>query len=197
MAPSPAFASTPSPNASSYEGDGVDFEIVFGRRQVASTGLVLLVILACFSGLSYLIGKGVATKAPLADAEPLGAPAVTPAPTAPAAKPAAEPLLLAASASARGLDASKPQPPVYAEAISGKVYIQVGAIDKGLAGVWAEGLRTHGLPAFVATGPSDKTWRVLVGPLADPPAFKAAKEMLDQLGISTFGKRYESQSVAP
>jgi cell division septation protein DedD len=71
----------------------------------------------------------------------------------------------------------------------------VGVIEKGLAAVWAEGLRTHGLEAFAAPGPSDglNLWRVLIGPLPDPQAYQRAKDVLDTLGLTNFGRRYPPQ----
>jgi cell division septation protein DedD len=67
----------------------------------------------------------------------------------------------------------------------------VGAVDRGLAGIWAEGLRTHGLDAFVAPGPTDKMWRVVIGPLPNPDAYQRAKTKLDELGINTFGRKQQ------
>ena len=176
----------------------MDFEIVFGRRQVASTGLVLIVVLACFSGVSYLIGRsaGAKTGAPATATAVKAAEAstaVTPAPVTAAPVKAAA---VTAPPAIAAPDPSKPQAPLFAEAISGKVYIQVGAIDKGLAGIWAEGLRAHGLDAFVSTGPSDKMWRVLIGPLPDPQSHQHAKDTLDSLGIATFGRKYSDQPAA-
>jgi cell division septation protein DedD len=171
----------------------VDFEIVFGRRQMASTGLVVMAALACFSGVFYLIGKSAGAK--------LSAPEVSAATAAPLAAPdtlvPAGPIpAVTAPAPVTNPEASKPQRPLFAEAVTGKVYIQVGAIEKGLAGIWAEGLRTHGLDAFVATGRNDKEWRVLVGPLPDSQAYRQAKETLDKLGVTTFGRRYTGASPA-
>jgi hypothetical protein len=188
-------AYSPAAAPRTHENDGVDYEIVFGRRQVASTGLVLVVALACFSGVFYLIGKSAGTKlsAPgdsVAAAAPLTTPGTSvPATPAPAVKPPAAPVPLTYP------EGFKPQAPVFGEALAGNVYIQVGAIERGLAGIWAEGLRTHGLEAFVATGRNDKEWRVLVGPLPDPSAFRQAKELLDKLGVPTFGRRYISSDT--
>jgi cell division septation protein DedD len=159
-----------------------DYEIVLGRGQIASTGLVAIVLVAVFSGVSYLIGKSTAltavaatstpaVPAPLSHVSPPQTQAPTPGPT-PALPTAA---------------------PLFEEAVTGKVYLQVGAIEKGLAAIWAEGLRTHGLDAFVAPGPSDKEWRVLIGPIPDPQAFQRAKDALDNLGVFTFGRRYPPQ----
>lgn len=199
--PAPAAASSPAAAPAStraYADEGADFEIVFGRRQMASTGLVLMVALACVSGVSYLIGKSAGAKAPANAAATAPAPVQTPAaanPPATSARPAAAAVLPPKTAEAvKAPEAPKDQAPLFAEAVSGKVYIQVGAIEKGLAGVWAEGLRTHGLEAFVSTGPSDKMWRVLIGPLPDPQAYEQAKTVLDQLGIATFGRKYTDAS---
>lgn len=186
-APASLQASDSGQVAEKTSEENVDFEIVFGRTQIASTGLVIMVVLAFFSGVSYLIGKTTGARVP-------ATPASTPvaAPTTPTAAKAVAPVAVpAAPAAAPSAVSTKPEPPLFAEAVSGQVYLQVGAIEKGLAGIWAEGLRTHGLDSFVAPGPSDKVWRVLVGPLPDPAAFQQARTVLDSLGIDTFGKRYQ------
>lgn len=209
-APAPTAVPAPAPLTGQ---DEADFEIVFGRRQVASTGLLLIVLLACFSGASYMIGRSAGANSGDAPATAAATPSVaeTPAPK-PAEDPAAvtaAPVKTATSALMTGVPvtstpvtgspgAAKPQAPLFAEAISGQVYIQVGAIDKSLARIWAEGLRAHGLDAFVAAGPSDKMWwRVLVGPLPDPQSYQRAKDTLDGLGITTFGRKYSEELVAP
>jgi cell division septation protein DedD len=46
------------------------------------------------------------------------------------------------------------------------------------------------LAAFVAPGPSEKIFRVLIGPLADPAAYMKAKETVDQIGLSTFARKF-------
>jgi hypothetical protein len=180
QAPAPEVAKAPAaPEESS------DYEIVVGRRQVAGIALVAIVLLAVFSGVSYLIGKSMANPAVTATSAPVvPAPAVqVPAPQAPAPAPAL-PQQLSSSTG-----------PVLAEAVPGKVYLQVGVIEKGLAGIWAEGLRTHGLEAFAAPGPNDGLglWRVLIGPIPDPQAYQRAKDALTALGLNNFGRRYPPQ----
>ena len=56
--------------------------------------------------------------------------------------------------------------PLFADPKNGLVYIQMGAVEKGVSVIFAEGLRKHGLTAFVAPGPNDKIFRVLIGPAA-------------------------------
>ncbi len=164
-----------------------ELEIVLSRGQVASTMLLALVLLVVFSGGAYVIGKSASPSPNLRAAVQASAP-----PQIPAAKPTApvKPAEVAAPSSAPLLSADL-SAPLYADQVAGKVYLQVGAVEKGLAGIWAEGLRTHGLDAFVAPGPTDKMWRVVIGPLPNPDAFHQAKEMLNQLGIDTFGRRQQ------
>lgn len=186
-----------------------DFEIVLGRRHIASTGLVLTVLLAVLIGVSYLIGKSAAVASAAETPRPAAIVKPAPAPPPPAspqetATDTAKPAETAAKApeAAKALAPAKtPEPaglaestapvfhdPIFQDAVKGKTYLQVGVVDKGVAQIWAEGLRTHGLDGIVAPGPSDKVWRVMIGPLADQNAYSSAKGKLDSLGIQNFGK---------
>ena len=170
-----------APVADAPESDDelIDFEIVFGRTQIAGTALLVVVVLAVVSGVSYLVGKSNGSPTQAAPASP-AAEAKDPKAAAPTAAKTGAP-----SASNVVLSSL----PVVQEPAIGKTYFQVGAIDKGLAIIWAEGLRTHGFDAIVATGPTDKMWRVLIGPLADQQAYQRTKQMLDALGIQTFERK--------
>ena len=86
---------------------------------------------------------------------------------------------------------NKPEPPMFAEPLPGAVYMQMGAVDKGMAMVFAAGLRKYGFDAFVAPGPSEKIFRVLIGPLPDPDSFRRAKAAVDALDLGTFARRYQ------
>lgn len=188
----PAAPAAPAPQAaqSAPSEDGAfEFELVFGSRQIASTGLILLVALAVFCGVSYVIGRAAGSKAVAASAAAEASVPVKPPPS----KPVAPDAPVAASPVPAAVGDSGP---LFADAVAGQVYMQVGAVDRGVAGIWAEGLRAHGLKAFVSPGPSDKIWRVLVGPLPDPQSYQRAKDVMDGLGIQTFGKRY-ADSPAP
>jgi hypothetical protein len=170
-----------------------DFEIVLGRGQVASTMLLVLVVLVVFGGGGYVIGKSASPKVAVvqaaAPAPSALAPVEKPAPAAMKAPEAPAPAVSAPVVSAP-LSASL-SAPLFSEQEPGKVYLQVGAVDKGLAGIWAEGLRTHGLAAFVAPGPTATVWRVVIGPLPTPQSFEQAKATLDRLGINTFGRKQQ------
>ena len=71
------------------------------------------------------------------------------------------------------------------------MYLQIGAVDKGVAVILAEGLRKRGFDAFVAPGPSEKIFRVLIGPLSNADAFRQAKEKVDEIGLTNFAHRYQ------
>lgn len=181
--PAPAPPPPPPADSDASPADSEpEFEIVMGRRQIASVALVVVAAVAVFSGVSYLVGRSVSPRpaAPPAVVQAATVPAPAPAPVVSPA-PAPPPVTLAPSSDA----------PIYAEPVQGAVYIQVGAVEKGVSTIWAEGLRTHGLEAFVAPGPSEKIFRVLVGPLPTPDSYTHAKQILDSIGLNTFGKRYQ------
>ena len=86
---------------------------------------------------------------------------------------------------------NKPEPPMFSEPLPGAVYMQMGAVDKGMAMVFAAGLRRYGFDGFVAPGPNEKIFRVLIGPLPDPDSFRRAKAAVDALDLGTFARRYQ------
>ena len=151
---------------------GEEFEIVMGRRQMASASLVVLVLVAVFSGASYVAGRATVPQA-------------APPPPPPVAVPAPEPVIPIYEATV------VPAAPLRADPAAGATYLQLGALDEGFALVMAEGLRQHGLTAFIAPGPSERIFRVLVGPLADNDAYKQAKGTVDGLGLSAFARKYQ------
>ena len=177
----------PEPSASG------DYEIVLGRAQIASWLFVGVIAVAVCSSLAYLAGETItAKKAPRAAV-------VTPAPIpAPANPPAAVQLPQASIVVPSKVDltsiaktAQQPAPPLFAEPENGKVYLQIGAVERGMARVLAEGLRSHGFDSFVAPGPTDKIFRVLIGPLPDPQAFRQAMMAVDALDLANFARKYQ------
>jgi cell division septation protein DedD len=167
----------------------IDSEWVVGPRQMAALALVAIAALAIFSSVSYLAGKAVA--APSDALPPIQVKLAQPAPPQPAAP---EPTIadqFAASATAPTKKA--PDAPVFSDPQPGKAYIQMAAVERGVAAVFAEGLRAHGLPAFVAPGPANtpNIFRVLIGPVTDTQAYTADKIELDKIGLATFMRQYE------
>jgi hypothetical protein len=163
-----------------------EFEFVLGRRQIASLLFVATVVIVVFSAFSYLAGEIVSKKANPA--------AVTPTPVAaPQPVAVADPLLQADIVEAP----AKPEAPLFADPKIDAVYLQMGAVEKGIGMIFAEGLRKHGFDAFVAPGPNDHIFRVLIGPIPDPRSFERTKEAVDKLGIGTFGKKYVQETASP
>jgi cell division septation protein DedD len=83
--------------------------------------------------------------------------------------------------------------PLFANPNPQAIYIQVGAVEKGVAVILAEGLRKHALDSFVAPGPGTKSYRVLIGPFADAEAYQKARNIVAEIGLDNFARRYQAQ----
>jgi cell division septation protein DedD len=181
----PQTESAAPPTASEEE-----FELVVGRRQMAGITFLALVVVAVCSGGSYLAGKAISAREEPAPPEikieqpPASSPVPMPAPMLEATivrEPAAAPAPKTTEA------------PLFASPLPKAIYIQVGAVDKGVAVILAEGLRSHALDSFVAPGPSTKSYRVLIGPFADAEAYQKARNIVAEIGLDNFARRYEAQ----
>jgi cell division septation protein DedD len=177
-----------------------EYEIVLGRRQVASVLFLATVILAVTCAIAFLTGKSLSPKAAEAASAVTAASEPKPAPTAqpPVIEATIEKSDAAPITPAKPAPAPKPvipagadEPPIFADPKPGQTYIQMAAVDKGVAAIFAEGLRRRGFDAIVAPGPSENMYRVLIGPIPDQAAYTRTKEQLDQIGLLTFGRKYE------
>jgi cell division septation protein DedD len=192
----------PSPPETAPEvvSEPADFEVVLGPAQIASWLFVGVIAIAVCSSLAFLAGKSTGLKQEIAAAytvaagraaeaqpAPVTASAATPAPM-PSASILVPPKTDLASVLKTAQHAG---PQLFAEPEVGKVYIQIGAVEKGMATILTEGLRSHGFDAFVAAGPSEKIYRVLIGPLPDPESFRQAKAAVDAIDLTTFARKYE------
>jgi len=151
-----------------------EFEFVLGRRQIASLLFVATVVLMICVAISYIVGKSMSAKAPAA--APVAAAAIR--------EPEPPPIVMNQE------PAPTVEAPLFADPKNGSVYIQMGAVEKGVAAIFAEGLRKHGLTTFVAPGPNEKIFRVLIGPLPDPASYLKAKDTVDKIGLSTFARKF-------
>jgi hypothetical protein len=150
-----------------------EFEFVLGRRQVASLLFVATIVLMICVAVAYVAGRSMAPR----PSAPVPAVAAVPAPEPPPIVMNQEPEHVA-------------EPPLFADPKIGSVYIQMAAVEKAVAAVFAEGLRKRGLPGFVAPGPTDKVFRVLIGPLPDPASYLKAKDAVDKMGLATFARKF-------
>jgi hypothetical protein len=171
-----------------------EYEIVLGRTQIASWLFVTVIAVAICSSLSYLAGERIAAM----KAAAISRRAALPTPAAPAPPAAASAELPQASIVvppkvdlASIYKNSKPAVPLFADPEMGKVYLQIAAVERGMAMLLVEGLRNHGFDSFVAPGPNDKLFRVLIGPLPDPPAFRQAMVAVYALDLATFARKYQ------
>jgi hypothetical protein len=165
-----------------------EYEIVLGRAQIASWLFVGVVAVAICSSLAYLAAEKIAAKK-------IAAISRTAAPVAPVAASSALPQASIMAAPKTDLASlvknQKPAPPLFAEPEMGKVYIQIAAVERGMAMLLTEGLRSHGFDSFIAPGPNDKVFRVLIGPLPDPTAFRQAMVTVNAMDLANFARKYE------
>ena len=76
-----------------------------------------------------------------------------------------------------------PPPPVRTGEPTPGTYLQVAAVDKAGGEAIAATLRKKNFPAMVAPGPSEKLWRVLVGPLSGADAVSKSRMDLEGIGF--------------
>ena len=171
-------AQAPVAEATIPRPESEDFEIVLGRRHIASVLFVATVTVVVFSAVAYLAGKSASPRKPTPAPVPVAA-VQTPLPEPPPPSVApSEPM-------------APSEPPIFSDPAVGAIYLQMGSVDTGVAVILVEGLRKHGFSAFAAPGTSGKVFRVLIGPLPDPQAFTRAKDAVDQIGLATFARKYQ------
>lgn len=151
-----------------------EFELVLGKRQAASLTFLALVLVALCSGGSYLIGRS-------------AAPAVAP-PLEQAEVPDPPPVALPVAEVVRAQE-----PPLFDTPLKGPVYIQLGAVDRGVATLLAHGARKLGHSAFVTQGSSASIFRVLVGPFKSAADYDSALANFKEIGLDSFSRRYQEQ----
>lgn len=164
---------TPAAQPIRFEAeDSGEFEVVLGRRQLASVLFVATVAISLVSSAAYVAGKSIAPPPKVIErvrVEPARVAAPVPAPVA----------------------ASKPEAPVFADPRNGALYLQMGAVEKGISVIFVEGLRKRGFEAIAAPGPNENIFRVLIGPLDDAAAYQSTKQAVEEIGLSVFAKKYQ------
>jgi hypothetical protein len=185
VAPQPiTIEEIPRPEVSPPEPTGDEFEIVLGAMQVAGILFVAVVLVVVFSAVSYLAGRALAPKT-IVSVQAAVAPAPAPVAEATIVKPdfpLPEPVAEKPAA---------PEAPVFANPAANAMYLQMGAVEKGVAVIMVDGLRKRGFLAFAAPGPTDAIFRVLIGPLGDADDFRKTKEKIDQIGLNSFVRKYQ------
>lgn len=184
---------TPEPVASSTssyleqetwrtEVPGDDFEIVVGKRQIASLLFVGVVVVAVSSGLAYVAGKAAGARdTPVPPPQAAAVPVATqyteielfdlPGPAA-------------AALSIPSKNGSEPStdPTLFTGVTTGGRYLQVASVDRGAAAVLTQGLRQRGFKAIAAPGAQQDVYRVLVGPFENTGESQGARAAIAGIG---------------
>lgn len=147
-------------------------EMVLGPKQLAIALFLMVTLMGLAAGIAYTAGKSSAAMVHRA-------PELTPVAAPPAASPA---LPLPSSPPAVESWTAETEPP------SG-LYLQVGSVDLDSARKSVSELSRRGFLARLASGGTDKTFRVLVGPVSDEQ-IKAVADALREAGVPCFPKRF-------
>ena len=196
------------PRSEAGDLENSEFELVLGNKQLLSVFFIVVMLLAVFFTMGYMLGRNSAplnTSQRAADTqivERQNAPSAVPAsPAATPGKRDSAPVEIEGakdtkpSAVASKVQQAPPKPieiPAVTDTqpLAGQIYLQVLAVAKPEADVLAEVLVKKGFHAFVAPGPNDKVFRVLAGPAKDAPDAAKLKADLEAAGFKPFIKKY-------
>jgi cell division septation protein DedD len=182
------------------KNDDGEFELILGNRQLLGVFFIVIVLLAVFFTMGYIVGRNSAplitadttshkseTKPLVVDSpapkqEPSSEPAAEPAAKAPEAPKKKEPPPEKEKSAPKKEEPAKPEKP--APQISGgqpepgKTYLQLVATGKPDAEAMADLLRKNGFKASAFEVPEKPgLYRVLVGPIKDGEANKLKADL--------------------
>ncbi|MBI3471687.1 MAG: SPOR domain-containing protein [Candidatus Solibacter usitatus] len=152
------------------------FELSLERRQMVVVMLLAGALLALISATAYFAGNSMTLEpVPALVVQPklILTPPPLPAPPTEAPAPAS-----------RG-----------SRLIAGQTYLQLAAVDRGIAEVFVEFLSREGFPAVVGPGPDETLYRVLVGPLKESQ-ISVTQAQLKAAGYGSFVRKYQAPRAA-
>lgn len=182
------------------KSDG-EFEVLLGNTQLLSLFVIVVILLAVFFTMGYVLGRhsgaastdAIASKEPAVQMPPRAAPSESPAPSSnPASTPAesaAEPAAPVASPApppdARPKPPTRqPAPPAAPSApAAGQTFLQVVAGKRPDAELVAGVLTKKGFSTVLAPSPTEGVFRVLVGPLSDASTIASIRTRLEKAGF--------------
>ena len=176
-----------------------EFELVLGNKELLSVLFIVVVLLGVFFAMGYVLGKNSAPVDLSRKSEPYDR---TDAQSAmperrqqqqQSAAQAAAPSQPDTRPPSPTLDRPKPidvSPVSTAEPQAGQTFLQVSAVAKAEAEILSELLVKKGFRANVAPGPSDKLFRVLVGPAKDTAELAKMKNDLEEAGFKSIIRKY-------
>jgi cell division septation protein DedD len=185
-----------------------EFELILGNRQLLSVFFIVVILLAVFFTMGYIVGRRLGPGTEVAavakpDAKPLvvESPTREPAKTQPKSEPAAAPTETAAQqpAEAPKPETGKAEPPKSAppekpskktppsvangQPAAGETYLQLTATSKSIADTYVDVLRKNKFHAIVAEVPEKpELFRVLIGPV-EPGGVNKLKSDLQRAGF--------------
>lgn len=183
-------------------------EKLMGRQHIALYAFIGVFLAVLASAIAYLASRqgpnpaalipakpvtviSSAAPAPVQAAKPVVPPVVTaPTPTAAAAKPVE-------LAVAKPLVSPTPASAALADVLPNRMYLQVGSLDKNVAELLTQGLRTKGVPATVAPGVNDTVARIIVGPFDTSVEMGVVQKQLSELGFTPFPRQFQPSELRP
>jgi cell division protein FtsN len=186
-----------------------EFEILLGNKQLLSIFFIVVILLAVFFTMGYIVGRGAnpAGEPPRAAARPpqpaarpeVGGSAGTQASEKPGAASRPEDAEARSTQPQQQLPSpGQAQPPAQASKpaaqpaapAAGEVYLQAVAGKRPDAELVASVLKRKGFPVLVAPGPNESVFRVLVGPFSDAASMGKTRAELEAAGFKAFPRRY-------
>jgi len=166
-----------------------DFELVISTRHMLVASFVVVMLLGIFAGLSYVAGRAMdADSKPQIASTPSGTVAAEQQTTATVTPVAAVESVPAPSP--ERVDIGLIRPSYFQTPAAGEVFLQVAAVDRGPAEVFAEFLSRKGFAARFANGPDERSYRVLVGPFRDNGVISSVKSRLEDEGFRPFVQKF-------
>lgn len=148
------------------------FEMVLGNRQLAAILILLAFLMGVIGSIAYVAGRLVGPVQAQVAADPLANQS---------AMIVVDPLPLPAKAQA------DPPAPRLIQPASGQVFLQVAAVDRGMAEVTAQYLARKGFDAGIAFGATPNEFRVLISTGNDAIRTRAR---LEDSGFHSFVRKF-------
>jgi len=187
-----------------------EFEVLLGNKQLLSVFFIVLILMAVFFTMGYVLGRDSASggtyarppgasSAPATQAQSSGFSDTSPGPAATSAAPPADAEAKTGTQPQQQLPTTEPAkpappPPPSARAPAGpapgQVFLQATAGKRADAELVASVLRKKGFRVVLAPGPTEDVFRVLVGPFTDDPTQRKTRMELETAGFKPFTRRY-------
>lgn len=177
-----------------------EFELVLGNRQLFSLLFIVFVLLGVFFAMGYMMGRSStlptvasspSTEIPIdpaarSAARPSATFGSTEAPAAEGASPAPIPATAAATTERK----EDPSATIITEPTPGQTFLQVSAVARSEAELLVDVLNRKNFRTILAAGPSEKLFRVLVGPARSDADLARIKAELERAGFKPIIRRY-------